>query len=84
MGNCISSKEPMATPDPVVLTVVKNTTVRSDVDEDMSAAKTKVSRYLKQSHDMIFANNRIWIESRLKDDPTFFDKLSSPQHPDYL
>lgn len=41
-------------------------------------------RYLEQSHDMIFAANRAWIEAKLREDPAYFVKLSSPQHPEYL
>jgi carbonic anhydrase len=49
-----------------------------------SAAKHPMSQYLQQNQDRIFANNREWVASKLAADPTFFEKLSSGQHPDYL
>jgi carbonic anhydrase len=43
-----------------------------------------VSRYLQESHERIFANNRKWVATKLEEDPQFFDKLSKGQSPDYL
>jgi carbonic anhydrase len=35
-------------------------------------------------YDDIFENNRRWVETRLKEDPSYFDKLAVDQNPDYL
>ncbi|HZF99550.1 MAG TPA: carbonic anhydrase [Chitinophagales bacterium] len=35
-------------------------------------------------YDDLFENNRRWVESHLKEDPAFFDKLATEQNPDYL
>lgn len=35
-------------------------------------------------YEDIFENNRRWVESRIKEDPTYFDKLATEQNPDYL
>ncbi|RQM08503.1 hypothetical protein DH86_00000518 [Scytalidium sp. 3C] len=43
-----------------------------------------MSKYLQQNQNRIFENNRAWVASKLKEDNTFFDKLSSGQQPDYL
>jgi carbonic anhydrase len=43
-----------------------------------------MSHYLQENQDRIFANNRNWVASRVAEDPEFFAKLSSGQHPDYL
>ncbi|MBX3253631.1 MAG: carbonic anhydrase [Chitinophagaceae bacterium] len=36
------------------------------------------------TYEQIFENNRIWIESKTKNDAAFFEKLAKEQHPDYL
>lgn len=46
--------------------------------------KEKVSRFLQESQEQIFVNNRAWVASKVKNDEGFFEKLSSGQHPDYL
>ncbi|PLN86853.1 carbonic anhydrase [Aspergillus taichungensis] len=43
-----------------------------------------VRRYLQQSHERIFENNRKWVASKTDADPAFFDKLAAGQQPDYL
>jgi carbonic anhydrase len=83
---CISSKE--SDPEAARATIVSNTsepTAKDDNDEpNDEPVKKNLSRYLQQNHDAIFASNRKWIEARLEEDATFFVKLSSSQHPDYL
>ncbi|KAF2425317.1 carbonic anhydrase family protein [Tothia fuscella] len=46
--------------------------------------KRTISRYLQQSHERIFENNRKWVESKTRSDPEFFAKLSAGQSPEYL
>lgn len=48
----------------------------------MSANETK--KYLQQSHDKIFENNKKWAEDMKAKNPEFFDKLSQGQSPEYL
>lgn len=48
------------------------------------SAKHPMSLYLQQNQDRIFENNRNWVASKLAADSSFFEKLSSGQHPDYL
>jgi carbonic anhydrase len=43
-----------------------------------------MNRYLKQSLENIFKNNRKWASSKKKTDPAFFDKLAAGQTPNYL
>ncbi|KAE8445767.1 hypothetical protein EG329_012825 [Mollisiaceae sp. DMI_Dod_QoI] len=43
-----------------------------------------VSHFLREHHDRIFDNNKKWVASKVAEDPSFFEKLSSGQHPDYL
>lgn len=40
--------------------------------------------YLEQSQERIFENNRAWAASQRNKDPTFFEKLSAGQTPEYL
>ncbi|KAK2793168.1 hypothetical protein FQN52_001814 [Onygenales sp. PD_12] len=47
-------------------------------------APADVSKYLKQSHDRLFENNKSWAAEKAAKDPHFFEKLSSGQEPDYL
>ena len=35
-------------------------------------------------YEDIFENNRRWVESRVNDDPAYFEKLAAEQNPDYL
>ncbi|KAI1200710.1 carbonic anhydrase [Nemania serpens] len=49
---------------------------------NMSA--TDISRYLQQSHDRLFDNNRAWAAEQKERDPEFFKKLSAGQSPEYL
>lgn len=43
-----------------------------------------MQRYLKQSLETLFKNNREWALSKRGTDPAFFDKLADGQEPDYL
>lgn len=47
-------------------------------------AEQDVTRYLKQSHDRIFDNNRKWAEQKQASDPGYFARLSEGQTPEYL
>ena len=47
-------------------------------------AEEDISRYLKQSHEGVFARNREWAAAQRERDPAFFDKLSAGQAPEYL
>ncbi|RJE25281.1 carbonic anhydrase [Aspergillus sclerotialis] len=49
-----------------------------------SSDQQTVRRYLQQSHERIFENNRKWVASKKEADPAFFDKLASGQSPEYL
>ena len=44
----------------------------------------EVRKYLQQSHDRIFENNKKWAEEMKKKKPEFFKDLSAGQSPDYL
>jgi carbonic anhydrase len=35
-------------------------------------------------YDQIFENNRLWAETRQRQDPGYFTRLAQDQHPDYL
>ena len=35
-------------------------------------------------YEDLFENNRRWVESHTKEDPSYFDKLATEQNPDYL
>ncbi|RYP00923.1 hypothetical protein DL764_006346 [Monosporascus ibericus] len=43
-----------------------------------------LSRYLKQTHDKVFEHNKEWAAAQRARDPSFFDKLTAGQTPDYL
>lgn len=43
-----------------------------------------LSKYLKQSHDRVFENNRAWAADMAAKDPDFFKKLTAGQTPEYL
>ncbi|CZR70133.1 probable Carbonic anhydrase [Phialocephala subalpina] len=51
---------------------------------DAKGRQHSVSHFLRENQDRIFANNRAWVASKVKEDSGFFEKLSSGQHPDYL
>ncbi len=36
------------------------------------------------SYDQLFENNKLWVAKMTKGDPTYFERLSKEQHPDYL
>ena len=44
----------------------------------------EVTRYLQQSHDRVFENNRAWAAQQRQADACFFEKLSAGQEPEYL
>jgi len=44
----------------------------------------EVRKYLQQSHDRIFENNRKWAAEQKVKNPEFFEKLTAGQAPDYL
>ncbi|KAF2125935.1 carbonic anhydrase 2 [Dothidotthia symphoricarpi CBS 119687] len=46
--------------------------------------EVEVRKYLQQSHDRIFENNKKWAEEMHKKKPEFFKDLSAGQSPDYL
>ena len=48
-----------------------------------STAK-EVRKYLQQSHDRIFENNKKWADEMRKKKPAFFKELSAGQSPEYL
>ena len=39
---------------------------------------------MKKSYNAIFEKNKKWVESRVAEDPDFFENLSLTQNPDYL
>ncbi|WYZ40808.1 hypothetical protein EsH8_IV_001149 [Colletotrichum jinshuiense] len=47
-------------------------------------ADQDIEKYLKQTHDRVFENNRRWAEEKKKADPNFFVSLSQGQSPEYL
>jgi carbonic anhydrase len=47
-------------------------------------AEKDVSRYLEQSHDRLFDNNKAWAAEKARKDPGFFAKLAEGQTPEYL
>ncbi|KAI1819396.1 carbonic anhydrase [Xylaria intraflava] len=47
-------------------------------------ASGEISKYLQQTHDRLFDNNRAWAAEQKQKDPEFFAKLSAGQSPDYL
>ncbi|OAG06441.1 carbonic anhydrase 2 [Paraphaeosphaeria sporulosa] len=49
-----------------------------------SEAPEDVRKYLQQSHDRIFENNKKWAEEQKAKHPEFFEKLSAGQAPEYL
>ncbi|WDK16679.1 carbonic anhydrase [Colletotrichum graminicola] len=51
---------------------------------DPKMAGDDIERYLKQTHDRVFENNRRWAEDKKKQDPNFFVSLSQGQAPEYL
>lgn len=46
--------------------------------------EVEVRKYLQQSHDRIFENNKKWAEEMAKNKPEFFEHLSAGQAPEYL
>jgi carbonic anhydrase len=54
------------------------------MDPQAAAHKHTISRYLQQSHERIFENNRKWVAEKKEEDPKFFEKLAAGQKPEYL
>jgi hypothetical protein len=48
------------------------------------ATPVEVKKYLQQSHDRIFENNKKWATEQKAKHPEFFEKLAQGQSPDYL
>ncbi|KAF4782812.1 carbonic anhydrase [Colletotrichum scovillei] len=46
---------------------------------DRKMAESDIEKYLKQTHDRVFENNRKWAEEKKKQDPNFFISLSQGQ-----
>jgi carbonic anhydrase len=44
----------------------------------------EVRKYLQQSHDRIFDNNKKWATKMKEENPEFFTDLSAGQSPEYL
>jgi hypothetical protein len=56
-----------------------------NMDETPPAQRQQViSRYIQQSQERIFENNKKWVAAKIESDPKFFDKLSIGQQPEYL
>jgi hypothetical protein len=51
--------------------------------EDPEKVK-EVRKYLQQSHDRIFDNNKKWAAKMKEENPGFFSDLSAGQSPEYL
>lgn len=49
-----------------------------------SSTAKEVRKYLQQSHDRIFENNKKWADEMRKKKPEFFKDLSAGQSPEYL
>jgi hypothetical protein len=47
-------------------------------------APQEVRKYLQQSHDRIFENNKKWVAEMKGKHPEFFENLSAGQSPEYL
>ncbi|GEN73235.1 carbonic anhydrase [Chryseobacterium lathyri] len=43
-----------------------------------------IFKIMSQSYEIIFENNRKWVESKISQDPEFFHELAKTQNPDYL
>lgn len=44
----------------------------------------EAAAYIQQSHERLFENNREWAAKQRASDPSFFEKLSAGQSPEYL
>lgn len=47
-------------------------------------AEKDIKKYLEQSHDRLFENNRRWAAQKKEKNPDFFAHLSAGQNPEYL
>ncbi|KZZ98992.1 carbonic anhydrase 2 [Moelleriella libera RCEF 2490] len=52
--------------------------------DDSPPSSDEVSKYLRQSHDRLFENNRAWAANKATTDPAYFTKLAAGQAPEYL
>lgn len=43
-----------------------------------------ITQYIQQTHDRVFEHNSKWAAEKCSADPSFFEKLSQGQNPDYL
>jgi carbonic anhydrase len=96
-GRCIStSTSPLASKTPAIPTrfpALLHNQVRpfslswkTDLrmaSEDPEKVK-EVRKYLQQSHDRIFDNNKKWAAKMKEENPGFFSDLSAGQSPEYL
>ena len=41
-------------------------------------------KIMSQSYEVIFENNKKWVESKVAEDPNFFKELAKTQHPEFL
>jgi len=48
------------------------------------ASDEEIAKYLRQSHDRVFQNNRDWAAKQKEKDPEYFTKLAAGQTPEYL
>lgn len=48
------------------------------------ASDEEIAKYLQQSHERVFNNNREWAAKQTEKDPEYFAKLSAGQTPEYL
>ncbi|RGP69998.1 carbonic anhydrase [Fusarium sporotrichioides] len=74
-SSCSSSTS--TPPDSTTSSASKPTSWRNMADKD-------ITKYLQQSHDRLFVNNREWAENKAKVNPDFFKNLTAGQAPEYL
>ncbi|OAQ70765.1 carbonic anhydrase 2 [Pochonia chlamydosporia 170] len=56
----------------------------SSSDNNKPPSAEDVSKYLRETHDRLFDNNRAWAAEKAERDPGYFAKLSAGQSPEYL
>ncbi|KAB5549451.1 carbonic anhydrase 2 [Coniochaeta sp. 2T2.1] len=47
-------------------------------------SEDNITKYLRQTHDRVFENNRAWAAEKKAKNPDFFAQLSAGQNPEYL
>jgi carbonic anhydrase len=66
----------------------KTTAIQKNIELIIGGIKQMQNQDLKESmrksYQRLFENNEKWITDRTKEDPTYFDKLSGGQSPQYL